>query len=185
MASCEGKARNASRLGPSEAIASEPAGALASQYAEQYRRKHTQKRLYQILSSTNVRLALFNSESNGRFAIQSELLEATVRLDVERSLLLVQDHRERAEVLGPDLLTYLEAADAAWDVREETHDWLLVERLVRNFMAAQGCALPNSEIMSACEDLYSDARPTFPGLDRSEFARLVALLKSEYQDSDE
>jgi hypothetical protein len=183
--SYELKARDAARLGNTEAEVPQTAGILALRNAEQFRRRAIQKRLFQILSVEQVRLIVFNSDGNGRIATQIELLEASLRFDIERSLFCIRDYRERAEVIASDLLTHLESCEAAWDVRKEQHDWLLAERLVRDFMAARGCNFRDQEIMRNCLELYTKVRPTFRELDNSEYARRIALLRLEHQPSDE
>jgi hypothetical protein len=138
-----------------------------------------------MIAKLNVPTVLFNSEGKGRIATYDDLLEPTLRFDISRSVICIREYRERAEIFASEFLAQLNLGKAGWGVRKEQHDWLLAERLARDFIAEKGCGLPNQEIIRQCQDRYEAHLPEKKPLDTSQFAEMVALLKQEHLVSDE
>jgi hypothetical protein len=170
------------RLGIPNDADQEPDGATAADISGQFRRRRTEKLLHQIISRRRAELLLFDSEGHGHFASDAEILDFTLRLNIERSSITIRDRKLEARLDGLSLLDHLGSPDTS---RKGKHDWLLAERLLRDFVTTHGCASPAELIMKSCADAYSKIRPSLGVLNRTSYSELARLIKEEHQDSAE
>jgi hypothetical protein len=178
----EETAANAARLGIPNNADQEPGGATAADISRQFRRRRTETLLHQIISRRRVELLLFNAEGRGHFASDAEILDFTLRLNIERGGVTIRDHNFEARLDGISLLDHLGPPDT---LRKGKHDWLLAERLLRDFVTTHGCASPAEHIMKICADTYSTIRPSLGVLNKTSYSELARLIKEEHQDSAE
>jgi hypothetical protein len=124
------------------------------------------------------RLILSDAEGNGRFARDADVLDLTMRFNIARRSVNIREHTYSAEIDGVDLLRHL--CSSRPKHRKRTHDWFLVERLIRDFIMTRGSQSSNETIMKHCEDEYDKYRTNGP-LTRSFYAELVRRLREEYE----
>jgi hypothetical protein len=151
--------------------------------AAQYRQAIVEQRLRQILERRKADAITIDENGRAGFAKQDYLLHEFLKIRVHESTIGIDPNdAEFAVIDGIQLIEYLNSEANLWTrTKKEEHDWLLMERIIRDHVSSNGCGRSTAEIKNICEDEYQNYREN--PLDSPTLYELIRELRQEYAGS--
>jgi hypothetical protein len=153
-------------------------GREAEQNAQAFRRRRIEHLLNRMIVREEIRMTVFDEEGLGHLSSEKLRRDLRSRISIEKSAFGFDDWLFPCLIDAPDLTKLME--NERWKgEREKSHDWLVIERRIRNVFETFGLPRTDQEVFDYILEIQSDKGEHEPTV--STLRNLISDLRAEYE----
>jgi hypothetical protein len=153
-------------------------GREAEQNAQAFRRRHVEHLLNRMIVREEIRASIFDDEGLEHLPSEKLRRDLRSRISIEKSAFGFDAWLFPCLIDAPDLTKLME--NERWKgEREKSHDWLLIERRIRNAFDTFGLPRTDQEVFDYILEIQSDKGEHEPTV--STLRNLISDLRAEYE----